>query len=103
MAAGAGRVVSCDRRGVLCQGREGLAGHKAALAEETNPDRVQGSADAALAGADVYIGLSAAGAVSVDGIRSMADDADRVRGRWSWPPPMRWLRWSSPIILRPTT
>jgi malate dehydrogenase (oxaloacetate-decarboxylating) len=75
LAAGAGRVVSCDRRGVLCQGREGLAGYKAALAEETNPDRIQGSADAALAGADVYIGLSAPGAVSVHGIRSMADDA----------------------------
>ena len=75
LAAGASRVVSCDRRGVLCQGREGLAGYKARLAEETNPDRIQGSADAALAGVDVYIGLSAPGAVSVDGIRSMADDA----------------------------
>jgi hypothetical protein len=31
---------------------------KAALAEETNPGRLQGSADAALEGADVYIGLS---------------------------------------------
>ena len=75
LAAGASRVVSCDRSGIICQGREGLAGYKAALAEETNPDRFQGSADAALMGADVYIGLSAPGAVSVDGIRSMADDA----------------------------
>ena len=75
LAAGASRVVSCDRSGVLCQGREGLTGYKAMLAEETNPDRIQGSADAALIGADVYIGLSAPGAVSVDGIRSMADDA----------------------------
>jgi len=75
LAAGASRVVSCDRSGVLCQGREGLAGYKATLAEETNPDRIQGSADAALMDADVYIGLSAPGAVSMDGIRSMADNA----------------------------
>ena len=38
-------------------------------------ERCSGSADEALAGADVYIGLSGPGAVSVDGIRSMADDA----------------------------
>jgi malate dehydrogenase (oxaloacetate-decarboxylating) len=75
LAAGAGRVVSCDRRGALCRGRAGLDSSKTALAEETNSDGFEGSADAALADADVYIGLSAPGAVSVEGIRSMADDA----------------------------
>ena len=43
------------------------------------PARFRGSADEALAGADVYIGLSGPGAVSVDGIRSMADGRDRLR------------------------
>jgi malate dehydrogenase (oxaloacetate-decarboxylating) len=75
LAAGAGEVVSCDRRGILCPGRAGLDQFKAALAEQTNPRRMEGSADAALAGADVYIGLSGPRAVTVDGIRSMADDA----------------------------
>ncbi len=75
LAAGAADVVSCDRRGVLCPGRPGLDAFKTGLAEQTNPRRMQGSADEALAGADVYIGLSGPGAVSVDGIRSMADDA----------------------------
>jgi malate dehydrogenase (oxaloacetate-decarboxylating) len=75
LAAGAGEVVSCDRRGILCPGRTGLDSVKTALAEQTNPRRLRGSADEALAGADVYIGLSGPGAVTVDGVRSMADDA----------------------------
>ena len=75
LSAGAGSVVCCDRRGILYPGREGLDPAKSALAEETNPGGRAGSADDALAGADVFIGLSAPGAVSVDGIRSMADDA----------------------------
>jgi malate dehydrogenase (oxaloacetate-decarboxylating) len=75
MAAGAGEVVVCDRHGALHPGRAGLDPFKAALAEETNPGGLQGSADAALRGADVYIGLSSPGAVSVDGIRSMAERA----------------------------
>ncbi len=48
---------------------------KTRYAEATNPDGVQGSADDALAGADVFIGLSQPGAVSVEGIRSMNADA----------------------------
>src|SRR6266508_243330 len=75
VAAGAGEVVSCDRHGVLYPGRPGLDPSKALLARETNPSGLQGSGDAALSGADVFIGLSGPGAVSVDGIRSMAKDA----------------------------
>ena len=75
LAAGAGQVVSCDRHGVLYPGRPDLNPFSAALAAETNPGGLQGSADEALAGADVYIGLSGPGAVSVEGIRSMADGA----------------------------
>jgi malate dehydrogenase (oxaloacetate-decarboxylating) len=75
MAAGAGEVLACDRRGLLCPGRSHLDPFKASLAEEMNPNGQEGSADEALAGSDVYIGLSVPGAVSVEGIRSMADDA----------------------------
>jgi malate dehydrogenase (oxaloacetate-decarboxylating) len=47
---------------------------KRGYAEATKPaDR--GTADEALAGADVYLGLSSPGAVSVEGIRRMAADA----------------------------
>jgi len=74
LAAGAGQVLCADRRGLLCPGREGLDPFKAELAEETNPGGVSGSPDEARAGADVYIGLSSPGAVTVEGIRSMAAD-----------------------------
>jgi malate dehydrogenase (oxaloacetate-decarboxylating) len=74
-AAGAGEIVCCDRRGALYAGLSGLDPFRAALAAETNPRLLRGSSDEALAGADVYIGLSGPGAVSVGGIRSMAKDA----------------------------
>jgi malate dehydrogenase (oxaloacetate-decarboxylating) len=75
LAAGAASVLCCDRSGVLCPGRSGLGAFKSDLAADTNPHGFHGTADEALAGADVYIGLSSPGAVSVDGVRAMADDA----------------------------
>jgi malate dehydrogenase (oxaloacetate-decarboxylating) len=72
LAAGAGEVLCADRRGLLCPGRAGMDQFKAGLAEETNGQRVSGSADRALSGADVFIGLSAPGAVTAEGVRSMA-------------------------------
>ena len=74
-AAGAGEIVCCDKEGALYAGCPGLDPFRAALAAETNPRLLRGSADEALAGADVFIGLSGPGAVSVEGIRSMAGDA----------------------------
>ena len=73
--AGVEHIVGCDRKGALYRGRPDLTGVKLAYAEATNPDNEQGSADEALAGADVYIGLSAPGAISADGVRAMARDA----------------------------
>ena len=75
LAAGAGEVVGCDRRGALYRGRPGLGGVKAEYAELTNPRGLRGPADDVLAGADVFIGLSTPGAVSAQAIRSMAQDA----------------------------
>ena len=75
LAAGARRIVGCDREGAVYRGRPGLSPVKAAYAERTNPDAERGKADDVLAGADVYIGLSAPGAVSTVGIARMADDA----------------------------
>ena len=75
LAAGARNVVGCDRDGAVYRGRPGLAAHKAAFAERTNPDGDCGSADDALAGADVFVGLSVPGAVSAAAVRTMAPDA----------------------------
>jgi malate dehydrogenase (oxaloacetate-decarboxylating) len=73
-AAGVQRLVGCDSKGVVHPGRSDLNEVKRRYAEATDP-RETGGADEALAGADIYIGLSRPGAVSIDGIRRMADDA----------------------------
>ena len=75
LAGGAKHVVGCDVDGVIYRGRPGLEPHKAAFAERTNEDAIRGTSDDALAGADVFIGLSAPRAISAEGVRAMADDA----------------------------
>ena len=75
LAAGARDVIGCDREGAVYRGRPALTPEKTAYAELTNPRDLRCSADGALEGADVYIGLSGPGAVSREGIRHMADRA----------------------------
>ena len=75
LAAGVREIVGCDRQGAIYRGRPGLTPAKAEYAEITNPHGRRGSADEALEGADVYIGLSAPGAVSLEAVRRMADGA----------------------------
>jgi malate dehydrogenase (oxaloacetate-decarboxylating) len=67
--------VGCDEGGALHRGRTDLNEVKRAYAETTNPDDLQGSADELLEGVDVFIGVSVPGAVTVEGIRRMADRA----------------------------
>jgi malate dehydrogenase (oxaloacetate-decarboxylating) len=74
MRAGVRNLVGCDSKGAVWRGRPGLEGVKQRFAEETNPGGEQGSADEILRGADVFVGLSQPGAVSAEGIRSMAPD-----------------------------
>ena len=71
-SAGARWIVGCDEGGALYRGRTGLNEAKQRYAETTNPDNLQGSADELLEGADIFIGVSVPGAVSVEGIRRMA-------------------------------
>jgi malate dehydrogenase (oxaloacetate-decarboxylating) len=73
--AGARWIVGCDEGGALYRGRPGLNDAKARYAETTNPENLRGSADELLVGADVFIGVSVPGAVSVEGIRGMAPRA----------------------------
>jgi malate dehydrogenase (oxaloacetate-decarboxylating) len=73
-AAGVRNVIGCDREGSVYRGRPGLTEEKALYAAETNPENFRGTADEALAGADVFVGLSAPGAVTAAGIGRMAAD-----------------------------
>jgi len=75
LAAGARDIVGCDRAGTVYRDRPDLTPAKTDYAQSTNPRDLRCSADEALAGADVFIGLSCPGAVSADAIRRMADRA----------------------------
>src|SRR3954454_13398590 len=65
LAQGVGDVIVCTRRGAMRAGDPGLDPERAALAEHTNKRGVQGTPDDVLAGADVLLGLSGPGAVTV--------------------------------------
>jgi malate dehydrogenase (oxaloacetate-decarboxylating) len=75
LAAGVRNIIGCDRKGALHRGRDDLGPWKAAFAERTNPDNFSGTPDEALAGADVFVGLSGPGAITREGIEAMADGA----------------------------
>ena len=69
-------IVAVDEHGILYPGRPaGLAGHKAALAEVTNPRRLTGGLAEAVEGADVFIGTSVPGCLTADMARTMNRDA----------------------------
>jgi malate dehydrogenase (oxaloacetate-decarboxylating) len=72
--AGVGDIVVCDSTGVIHPGRSGLPPHKAALAGTTNPRGVTGTLEQAMAGADVFIGLSG-GTVPEEYVAGLAPDA----------------------------
>ena len=74
--AGAQDIIAVDEHGILVPGRAaGLAGHKAALAEQTNPRKVTGGLAEAVRGADLFIGTSVAGALTPEMAATMAPDA----------------------------
>jgi malate dehydrogenase (oxaloacetate-decarboxylating) len=75
LAAGVENIIGVDRHGALWRGDPALSRVKADYAELTNPNLEKGSADDVLVRADVYIGVSAPGAVTARGIGRMADDA----------------------------
>jgi len=75
LAHGVRELLVCDVDGVLYPDRPGLDPHRIALAARTNPHGARGTANELLAGADVLVGVSGPGAVSVAAVRTMAPDA----------------------------
>jgi malate dehydrogenase (oxaloacetate-decarboxylating) len=76
MKAGAKHIIGCDRAGAIYKGRtENMNSMKEWFADHTNPRRIKGSAGDALQGADVFIGLSGPGVVSLKDIKAMNKDA----------------------------
>ncbi len=68
-------LILCDTKGIIYDGRtEGMNPVKFQMAKITNKERRTGKLADALVGADVFIGLSVAKAVTPDMVRTMAKD-----------------------------
>ncbi len=72
---GATNIVLVDSQGIIHRGRTDLTPIKTEMLEITNLDNATGGLAQAMEGADVFIGLSVADAVTQQMVRSMARDA----------------------------
>ncbi len=73
LAFGVKDVIVCDSVGVIVEGDSRLNPAKQELAKITNKNHITGHLADAMRGADVMIGVSVAGCVTKDMVRSMAD------------------------------
>ena len=74
MSMGLQNVILLDSKGAIYKGRKDLNWIKQEMAEVTNLDKVKGDLAKAVQGRDVFIGLSVAGALKPEMVRSMAPD-----------------------------
>jgi len=76
MSAGVQDVIMCDTKGIIYEGRPiGMNPVKDEIAKITNKDKLEGSLADAIKGADVFIGVSVAGAVTQEMVKTMNKDA----------------------------
>ena len=74
MSRGLKKVILCDRKGAIYEGRDGLNEIKAEMAKISNLERKQGSLAEVIKGADVFIGVSAPGSLTTEMVKTMAPD-----------------------------
>lgn len=75
MTAGVHNIIGCNREGAIYRGcKNGMNFMLEAYAKYTNPDNEQGSIHDVIKGADLFIGLSAPGVLSVEDLKQMARD-----------------------------
>lgn len=76
LKAGYANIILCDRKGAIYEGRqEGMNPVKEEMSKITNKEKKAGSLADMLKGADVFIGVSAPGAVTKEMVETMAKDA----------------------------
>lgn len=76
LKAGFKDITLCDRKGAIYEGRpEGMNPVKDEMSKITNLSKKQGSLAEMLVGADVFIGVSAPGAVTTEMVKTMNKDA----------------------------
>ena len=76
VSAGAGNIILCDRKGAIYKGRtDHMNPVKEEMAEITNKHGEEGGLSEVIKGADVFIGVSAAGVLNAEMVSTMAEDA----------------------------
>lgn len=69
-------ITLCDRKGAIYEGREeGMNAIKNEMALRTNKDKRKGALKDVIAGADVFIGVSAPGMVTTEMVKTMNKDS----------------------------
>ena len=71
---GFGNVILCDKEGIIYKGAPHNNSEQEKMADVTNKDNLKGTLADAMAGADIFVGVSRPGLVTQDMIRSMAKD-----------------------------
>ncbi len=75
MNLGVKNLIMVDRFGIICRGDESLSDAHREISLVTNKECIKGTLADAMAGADVFVGVSAPGVVNCDMVKSMAKDA----------------------------
>jgi malate dehydrogenase (oxaloacetate-decarboxylating) len=74
LEAGVAEIIGVDRKGAIWEGRDDLNPAKEWFAQNTNPERREGTLREVLPGADVFIGVSGPGLIDASDLRKMAKD-----------------------------
>lgn len=76
MSDGVKNAILCDSKGTIYEGRkENMNPVKEEMAKITNKDKIKGTLADAIKGADVFLGLSVAGALKPEMVKTMASDS----------------------------
>ncbi|NMM65291.1 NADP-dependent malic enzyme [Clostridium sp. P21] len=74
LKAGAKNITMCDKKGALVEGNLELNPAQQAIAKVTNRNKEQGTLEEVIKGKDVFVGVSAAGALTMEMAQSMNKD-----------------------------
>jgi len=75
ISSGVKDIIMCDRTGALYEGMDRGDEEKKEIASLTNPRRLQGTLSQVIAGADVFIGVSAPGSLTGEMVKTMNKDS----------------------------
>ena len=71
LSLGVKDVIMCDRKGIICEGNEGMTPAKQEIAAFSNKGKNKGTLADAVNGADIFVGVSSPGVLTQDMIKTM--------------------------------